>query len=91
VIGQLGRYLARLQALQRGDHLLAAGQVGAAGIGAELALAREPHHDDAGEDAQQDLRDDAGDPEAGPWPRSFLNTTRSTIMPMTATGKSRRY
>jgi hypothetical protein len=55
-----GRHLRRqrrllvvpLQALQRGDHLLAAGKLGAAGIGAEFALAAEPHHDHARQNTQ---------------------------------------
>src|SRR5690606_24659742 len=34
-----------LQAAQGGDHLAAAGELGAAGVGAELAPAREPHDD----------------------------------------------
>ena len=45
------------QAAQRGDHRLRrAEQVGRAGVGAELALAREPGDDHRGEDAEHDLR-----------------------------------
>src|SRR5688500_19527266 len=44
------------KALQRGDHLVAARQLRAAGIGAELALAAEPHDDHAGEYSQHHLR-----------------------------------
>src|SRR3569623_3785092 len=51
------------ETLQRRDHLLASRQKGTAGVGAELAIAAEPHHDDAGEYAQHQLGDDSGDPE----------------------------
>lgn len=37
--------------LQRGDHLLPAGQMGA-GVGAEFAAPREPHRDHRGEQAE---------------------------------------
>ena len=37
--------------------------VRAAGVGAELAMPREPHHDHAGENAEHQLRDDHGDEE----------------------------
>ena len=59
------RHLARVQPAQAGqrvDHrLLAAHQAGGAGVGAELALAREPGHDHRGDEAEQDVHHDGGD------------------------------
>ncbi len=61
-VGHLHRHaLFRTQALQRGDHRAGAGQVGAGGVGAELAAAREPHDDDAGEDAEHQFGEDGRD------------------------------
>ena len=51
------------QAFQRADHRVAARQLRAAGVGAEFALAREPHDDHARENAEHELRDDHGDEE----------------------------
>jgi hypothetical protein len=45
-----------LQALQRRDHLVAPGQAGTAGIGTEFTLSAEPEDDDAGKDAEDQLR-----------------------------------
>src|SRR5687767_828762 len=53
------------QAFERADHRVATFQLRAAGVGAELALAREPHDDHAREDAEHDLRDDHGDEKRG--------------------------
>src|SRR5690606_11929755 len=52
LLGQGVLALVERQALQRRDHLLAAGERGAAGVGAELAMAREPHRDHAREQAE---------------------------------------
>jgi hypothetical protein len=50
------------QAGQRVDHgLLAAHQLRGAGVGAELALAAEPGHDDGGQQAQHDVQHDGRD------------------------------
>ena len=77
---QGGLFVIDLQPLQRGDHLLPPGQARAARIGAELALAREPHHDDAGQYAQHQLRDDFRGKRAHARAAAlvFLSSTRST-------------
>ena len=49
-----------LQAAQGIDHGLLACQFGTGNVGLEFAAAREPHHDDGGQDAQHDIGDDAG-------------------------------
>src|SRR5438876_8232096 len=54
-----------LQAVQRADHRLASGQLRSTRIGAELTLPRVPHHDHAGQNAEQNLRDEACDEETG--------------------------
>ena len=50
-----------LERLERTDHRVGAGEMRAARVGAELALAREPGDDHAGEEAEHDLRRDHGD------------------------------
>src|SRR5580658_5357041 len=47
-----------LQLLERVDHLVGAGELCAAAVGTELTVAREPHDDDVGEDAEQYLQHD---------------------------------
>ena len=64
---QSRRLVRDFQPLQRADHLLAAGQLRPARIGAEFALTAEPHHDDAGQDAQHELRGDRRDPVTDAW------------------------
>jgi hypothetical protein len=56
----------RVQPFQRGDHVLSPGEGGAALVGAEFALAREPHDDDRGENAEHQFGDDHGDEEGRP-------------------------
>src|SRR5687767_12664528 len=53
------------QALECADHVLPAREPGAARVGAELALAGEPHHDDRGEKTEHQLGNDGRDPERG--------------------------
>ena len=65
------------QAFERADHRVASGQLRAARVRTELTLPREPHHDHRGEDAEQDLRDEARDEEAGP--RSALIAQQHAI------------
>ena len=63
--GQFHRYaLFRAQVFQRGNHVAGPGQLRCCGIGAEFALAREPHDDNAGQNAQDDLGKDGRDDEA---------------------------
>ena len=52
--------MVHLQAFQRVNHFLAPGQVRTACIGTKLALTREPHDDDASQNAEHDLRGDLG-------------------------------
>ena len=49
----------RLQPAQRGNHVAAAGERRGAGVGAELAGAREPRHHHRAEDAERDVEHDA--------------------------------
>ena len=53
-----GNTLFSLQALERCNHVAAAGQLRTGGVGTVLALAREPHDDDAGENAQNQFGKD---------------------------------
>jgi hypothetical protein len=59
----LRRLVGALQCLQCRDHLAARGQGGGTGIGPELALPAEPHHDDGRQNAQHQLGNDGRDPE----------------------------
>ena len=54
----VGRLMETLQALQGRDHLASAGQMCAAGIGAEFTLTAEPADDCAGENAEHDFQHD---------------------------------
>ncbi len=54
--GQFTRFLRALQGLQGGDHVLTSGELRAAGVGAEFAITREPHHQHGSENRQGDLR-----------------------------------
>ena len=77
------------QALQRGDHLVAAGQLGTAGVGAELAPAAEPHRDHRGEQAEHDVEhehDDVVDRSSGRRSRLPL-IAESMIRPTTRARK----
>ena len=49
------------ETLERGNHLVAAGQLGGTGVGTELALTAEPHDDDGGEHAEHHLQHEHGD------------------------------
>jgi len=60
---QRRRFVLGLEALQRGDHGAPPGQRRTAAVSAELALAREPHDDDRGENPEHHLGDDHGDEE----------------------------
>ena len=44
------------QPFEGGDHLVTSSQLGRASIGAKLPLAREPHDDDGGQDAEDHLQ-----------------------------------
>ena len=59
---QVGRLLHGAQPLQGTDHAATSGQLRTTGVGAELALAAEPHHDHGSQEAQGDFRHDAGHP-----------------------------
>ena len=70
------------QALQRGDHVAAARQHRGAGVGAELARAREPGDDDHAEDAEDDVEDDRRD-EEHQMPEMRSSTSWRTMLAMT--------
>src|SRR5690606_19594723 len=57
------RLVARLEPLERRDHLLPPREPRTAGVRAELAVAAEPHDDDARENRQHELGDDRRHPE----------------------------
>src|SRR6185436_7078428 len=63
---QRGLAVHALQAAQRLNHRLATCKLRTARVRTELALPREPHQDHRGENAEQNLRDEARDEEAGP-------------------------
>lgn len=63
LLRQVSLFMRLLQAAQCRDHFFSARQSCSACIGAEFALAAEPHHDDAGEYAEYDFNDDCSDPE----------------------------
>src|SRR6185437_2821499 len=63
LLRQLGRLMPLFQALQRGNHLVAAGQLCPTCVGAKLALTAKPHDYHACEYAQHHLRYDRGNPE----------------------------
>jgi hypothetical protein len=78
-----------VQPLQRRDHLLASSQTRAAGIGPELALPGEPHHDRRCQDSEDDLGDDRGDEEGrvimsplAMWEISWPSTASISSRPM---------
>jgi hypothetical protein len=79
---QIMRLMDTLQGTQRIGHLGAAAQTRPALVGPELAVTREPHHDHAGQEGEQDLGDDRDDEVGDAVPSSFLKTTRSTVWPM---------
>ena len=60
LLGQFGR-TSGAEALQGPYHRLRAIQLRRAGVSAEFALSRYPHHDGAREDAEHDLRNDDRD------------------------------
>ena len=64
--------MVEFQPFERGDHLVAAGELRASRVRPELALAAEPHHDDAGKNAQHELRDDDGNEKRGTVPALHL-------------------
>src|SRR5690349_3946115 len=55
------RLVRGLQLLERADHLVAARELRAAAIRAELAIAREPQHDKVGEEPEHELEHDDED------------------------------
>ncbi len=52
--------VAGLQGLECANHAAGSGQIRATGIGTELTLATEPHHDRAGQDTEHQLGNNAG-------------------------------
>src|SRR3989338_194267 len=60
-------FLLSAQTLQSGDHGTCAGQACTSFVGLELALTREPHNDDAGQDAQNKLGEDGGNEVTDAW------------------------
>src|SRR5690349_4599722 len=64
--------MALLQALERADHVLAAGQLGAAGIGAKFTITREPRNDHTGQNSEQNLQDHYNEKIEGPGTAAFV-------------------
>src|SRR5882672_211690 len=54
------RFVVVAEAAEGAYHAVAAGQAGATGVGAELATAAEPLHDQHRQEAQHDLRHEGG-------------------------------
>src|SRR3970040_1484798 len=61
LVRQLGRFMRRLEALERRDHFVATSQFCTAGVRAKFALATEPHDNHARENTEDDLGRDTGD------------------------------
>ena len=69
-----------LQSTLGGNHIASSRQACATRIGSELALSREPHHNDAGEKGQNDFGDEDCDPES--WAMSTLDSEHEPVHQM---------